>query len=158
MQMSGGGGYGDPLDRDPPRIVSDVFQGVLTVEQARNVYGVVLDPGTLVVNEGATRDARLSLMKKRRYLEVHGNGEPVYVEGVRRVLGNPDLNSQGVQDKEFVELVGQGHPCPLRVRIELTDEVDPGKVVVDEEAFRFFRINSGDRVELRAVLVAFDGT
>ena len=48
--------------------------------------------------------------------------------------------------------MGEGHPCPLRVRIELSDEVDPGKVRVDEEACRFFHIKSGDRVELRPLL------
>ena len=151
MQMSGGGGYGDPLDREPARIVSDVFQGVLAVEQAHEVYGVAVDPETLEVDEGATRDARLSLLKKRMYLEVHGYAKPVYVEGVRRVLANPSLNLQGIQDRE--ELVGQGHPCPLRVRIELSNAVDPGNVLVDEEACRFYHIKSGDRVELRRLRI-----
>ena len=162
MQMSGGGGYGDPLDRDPMRILSDVFQGVLTVEQAHDVYGVIVDPETREVDEGATRDMRSSLTKKRMYLEILGNGEPVYMEGVRRVLGNPILNSQGIHNKELVEVVGQGHPCPLRARIKLSDEVDPGKVLVDGEACRFYRIKSGDRVELRPLRVSgresnFDG-
>ena len=156
MQMSGGGGYGDPLDRDPARIVSDVFQGLLTVEQAHDVYGVVVEPETLDVDEGATRDMRSSLTKKRLYLEILSNRDPVYVEGVRRVLGNPILNSQGIHHKDLVELVGPGHPCPLRARIELSDEVDPAKVSVDEEACRFYRIKSGDRMELRPLLVASD--
>jgi N-methylhydantoinase B len=41
--LAGGGGYGDPLDRDPARVLADVADGLLTVEGARRAYGVVLD-------------------------------------------------------------------------------------------------------------------
>ena len=36
----GGGGYGDPLDRDPERVRRDVVAGVVTREHARERYGV----------------------------------------------------------------------------------------------------------------------
>jgi N-methylhydantoinase B len=38
----GAGGYGDPLDRDPPRVAWDVRQGLVSEATARSVYGVVL--------------------------------------------------------------------------------------------------------------------
>lgn len=41
---SGGGGYGDPLERDPARVADDVEQGWISPERAREVYGVVLEP------------------------------------------------------------------------------------------------------------------
>src|SRR5262249_10923299 len=39
-----GGGFGDPLERDPGRVREDVLDGYVTVEQARREYGVALDP------------------------------------------------------------------------------------------------------------------
>ena len=42
-----GGGYGDPRKRATERVVFDVRNGYLTVEQARKDYGVAVDPRTL---------------------------------------------------------------------------------------------------------------
>ena len=39
---SSGGGYGDPFERDPQRVLHDVLEGWETIERARDVYGVVL--------------------------------------------------------------------------------------------------------------------
>jgi N-methylhydantoinase B len=39
---TGGGGYGDPLDRDPERVRVDVRRGLCTLNEARQLYGVVL--------------------------------------------------------------------------------------------------------------------
>jgi N-methylhydantoinase B len=43
----GGGGYGDPLDRDRDAVARDVAQGVITEERARSVYGVPGDRDAL---------------------------------------------------------------------------------------------------------------
>jgi N-methylhydantoinase B len=59
---SGGGGYGDPLERDPARVLNDVLEGWETVERARDVYGVaftgVARDETLAVDDGATEALR----------------------------------------------------------------------------------------------------
>jgi len=39
--LSGGGGYGDPFERDPARVLDDVREGRVSVEGARNDYGVI---------------------------------------------------------------------------------------------------------------------
>jgi N-methylhydantoinase B len=39
----GGGGYGDPLDRDRIRVLEDVREGWITAERARAVYGVDIE-------------------------------------------------------------------------------------------------------------------
>ncbi len=59
----GGGGYGDPLTRDPALVLEDVTEGFVSRERAESVYGVVLraDPegGELTVDgqtTAATRD------------------------------------------------------------------------------------------------------
>ncbi len=39
---AGGGGYGNPLERDPARVLRDVLEGYETARRAREIYGVVL--------------------------------------------------------------------------------------------------------------------
>jgi N-methylhydantoinase B len=50
VRTPGGGGYGDPLQRDPALVLRDVARGYFTAEDARRDYGVVLtdaDPPAL---------------------------------------------------------------------------------------------------------------
>ncbi|MFT4210812.1 MAG: hydantoinase B/oxoprolinase family protein [Microbacterium sp.] len=42
---SGGAGYGDPLRRDPQRVLHDIRMGLVSVVQARETYGVVVVEG-----------------------------------------------------------------------------------------------------------------
>jgi len=61
------GGYGDPLKRDPERVLGDVLDGFTTVELAERDYGVVIDATTMTVDQGATaerRSARGTLARK----------------------------------------------------------------------------------------------
>ena len=53
-QLAGGGGYGDPLQRDPARVQRDVRMGYVTMEGARRDYGVVLHTD-MSIYEDATR-------------------------------------------------------------------------------------------------------
>jgi N-methylhydantoinase B len=43
--QSGGGGYGEPLDRDPNWVLEDVENEILSVEAAAREFGVVVSPG-----------------------------------------------------------------------------------------------------------------
>ena len=54
-----GGGYGDPLERDPERVLNDVLDGIVSKRNAREQYGVVLSDGT--VDAGATEGLRREL-------------------------------------------------------------------------------------------------
>lgn len=54
----GGGGYGDPLERDPARVAADVRNGFVSVTAAEREYGVVVDPSTFEVDEVATARLR----------------------------------------------------------------------------------------------------
>ena len=42
-RMAGGGGHGNPLERDPLAVVRDVLDDKVSVAAARDVYGVVVD-------------------------------------------------------------------------------------------------------------------
>jgi N-methylhydantoinase B len=56
----GGGGWGNPFDRDPEKVAEDTKQGFVSVEAAANDYGVVVDPITFAVDEKATQKRRSS--------------------------------------------------------------------------------------------------
>lgn len=62
---SGGGGYGDPLDREPAQVQEDVADGFVSIEAALAEYGVVLDPTTLCVDDKATEAARRTRRAQR---------------------------------------------------------------------------------------------
>ncbi|MGN5237228.1 MULTISPECIES: hydantoinase B/oxoprolinase family protein [unclassified Rhodococcus (in: high G+C Gram-positive bacteria)] len=55
---SGGGGYGDPHRRDVELVLRDVRDGVVSVDAARTVYGVDIDPDTLDIRQDETRSLR----------------------------------------------------------------------------------------------------
>ena len=54
----GGAGVGDPWERPVEKVETDVRREIVTVEAARLIYGVVIDPATLRANEAATRKLR----------------------------------------------------------------------------------------------------
>ena len=56
--LSGGGGYGDPLEREPERVLADVKQGYVSIEQAEIDFGVVIDASVMTVNFAATAALR----------------------------------------------------------------------------------------------------
>jgi N-methylhydantoinase B len=61
IDAAGGGGCGNPLDREPQRVVSDVIEGYVSLEKAKEDYGVIINPKTLTLDEQATRKFRESL-------------------------------------------------------------------------------------------------
>ncbi len=58
VRTPGGGGYGDPLQRDPELVARDVARGYYTIDTATGLFGVVLNPATLAVDEAATAARR----------------------------------------------------------------------------------------------------
>lgn len=54
----GGGGWGNPFEREPSRVAEDVKQGFVSVEAAARDYGVVVDSATFAVDDAATAALR----------------------------------------------------------------------------------------------------
>ena len=65
MRMSSGGGYGDPLEREPERVLNDVENGIVSREEAREIYGVVIEGDDLVLDLAVTDKLRASLRQER---------------------------------------------------------------------------------------------
>ncbi len=63
VRFMGGGGYGDPLDREPELVLRDVLAGLVTDGPARDIYGVVTAAGA--VDGDATRARRRELRAER---------------------------------------------------------------------------------------------
>ncbi|HMF48806.1 MAG TPA: hydantoinase B/oxoprolinase family protein [Candidatus Saccharimonadales bacterium] len=61
MRVASGGGYGDPLERDPQRIQEDVKNGLVSIEAARGIYGVELDKVTRHVDLAGTKELRKAI-------------------------------------------------------------------------------------------------
>ena len=66
MHWQGGGGYGDPLTRDPESVAADLREGKITSVAAQDVYGVVLHNGTVQDAATTTERARLRSIRKNR--------------------------------------------------------------------------------------------
>jgi len=65
LRSGGGGGWGDPWERDPKLVAWDVKNEYITIEQARNIYGVVIDPRSSEVDYKETQALREKLKKQR---------------------------------------------------------------------------------------------
>ena len=68
-EQPGAGGWGDPLERDPARVLRDVRNDFVSLEAARSDYGVVIDPAALTVDAKATEELRAELRRARGWLE-----------------------------------------------------------------------------------------
>jgi N-methylhydantoinase B len=96
MTWQGGGGYGDPLTRDPEAVAHDLRERKITAGAAVGVYGVVVADGAVDAAATAAERDRLRSARKARSRTL---GEPrgtVDVSGARRI------------DDNLVELPGGG--------------------------------------------------
>lgn len=113
----GGAGYGDPLDRDPEMVLTDVENGFTSVEEAADVYGVTLASGR--VDVAGTRAARDGMRNRRSSEE--------FVFGPERAAYEEYLSSP-IQD--LVAEILAAYPAAtrqfLRDRIYARIETDAG--------------------------------
>lgn len=86
VRFMGGGGYGDPIDRDPDAVRDDVVLGLVTRKAARDIYGVVVNEGRGTVSRAATAKRRLHIREKRIGGPPAGRAEarqPIPASGMR---------------------------------------------------------------------------
>jgi len=81
FRTAGGGGWGDPLERDPLRVRNDVARRLMSLEKARDAYGVVISGRRVELDLRATTDLRENLKRSRKQLEL-------FNFGTRRVEGS----------------------------------------------------------------------
>ncbi len=106
MVTGGGGGHGDPREREPARVRDDVRKGLVSRDDARGLYGVVLrgDGAALEVDPEATAAARSALARP--------------LDAERRVpVGPPRVDGREADDVRVVEA--------LRARVVAAIADDP---------------------------------
>lgn len=64
--IAGGGGWGDPLERDPVLVQQDVWDEKLSIAYVRREYGVIIDPESLQIDHEATSALRHELRADQR--------------------------------------------------------------------------------------------
>ena len=154
MESAGGGGYGDPLDRDPEAVRADVAAGFVSPERAREGYGVVLDAAGEIDARG-TAATRAAARRARMRLAVRADESDPYtgVRGRRRTvrLAPESAERLGVEDDDLVELLG-ANPAPLRAWVRVDGGAgEPGALGVDAFGRRVLGVDDGDEVVLRRV-------
>jgi N-methylhydantoinase B len=68
-EQPGPGGWGDPLEREPSRVLRDVRNEFVSLLSARGEYGVVIDAETMKVDEAGTAKLRAELRASRGWKE-----------------------------------------------------------------------------------------
>jgi N-methylhydantoinase B/oxoprolinase/acetone carboxylase alpha subunit len=63
VTQGGGGGYGDPLQRDPDMVSRDVKDGYVSADRVAAAYGVVLGAGDGRADQSATTQLRMQQRK-----------------------------------------------------------------------------------------------
>ncbi|HEY7167126.1 MAG TPA: hydantoinase B/oxoprolinase family protein [Candidatus Binatia bacterium] len=65
IRAASGGGYGDPLEREPRLVGEDVRNGLVSQTSAAQVYGVVIDDDSQLPDLAKTQELRVNLKQKR---------------------------------------------------------------------------------------------
>lgn len=153
MESAGGGGYGDPLVRDPEKVRADVAGGYVTAERASARYGVIFTEAG-EVDAAATSARREEVAANRIRLAVRADETDPYEgrRGRHRTLRLSAAQAEAVGAVEggLVELHGR-NPAPLRAWVRIVPEAGGGGDAVPLDTFgrHVLGIDPGDVVELR---------
>ena len=118
METSGGGGFGDPFQRDIESVLADVHAGYVTERGARVNYAVIVLDG--ILDEEATRARRQAARATRRAITLVLKDEKAREDSRRRCYMHPaTLAGRGIREGDLVELRGKWG-VPLRAWMKRT--------------------------------------
>jgi len=156
VRSAGGGGYGDPLDRDAGRVAADLNDGYISPAAAREIYGVVFDAAQ-GIDAAATNALRQRLRQTRLGLDACLTAEVFETGAVsrRRVwrLNPNDAALAHVGEDDVVEL-DSGRAAPLRGWARLDASLRPGTVSIDARGLAILKAAEGEKLTLRRVRAA----
>ena len=150
-ESAGGGGYGDPLERDPDLVAMDVRLGYFTADQADRRYGVVLnaDGG---VDEPATGRRRQELGDERIHVAVQAANAEMYADAKREFVVPSDVAARlGIGEGDLVELIAGTGPL-VRGWARIGDADGDAPVMVGTSAFNLLKTTPGAPAEIRRVV------
>lgn len=151
MESSGGGGYGDPLDRELERIEADLREGFVSREKAKVRYGVIFNENGIDVEK--THQERERKRKDRFYCKIRFQDGEEY-RGTKRLcfLSPCAMNRLDLEEDVLVELI---HPeaAPLRAWTSSLRMEDEKTVYLGKSGMEILGVKEGDRIEVRKVQI-----
>ncbi|MBL4803020.1 MAG: hydantoinase B/oxoprolinase family protein [Emcibacter sp.] len=66
ISRGSGGGYGDPLERDPHLVIQDIEESLITPDWAKKLYHVIFNEETLKIDKEATKAERDTMRTQRK--------------------------------------------------------------------------------------------
>jgi N-methylhydantoinase B len=144
IDTSGGGGFGDPLEREPERVIADVGEGYVSGGAAEARYGVVADDRGL--DATATRRQREALRARCIRTRIVSAADLERAAG-RAIRLDPDTAMRlGVRPGAVVELV---NPRGAPLRAWVVDVGGAAGAAVSPIALRMLGLRESSEVELR---------
>jgi N-methylhydantoinase B/oxoprolinase/acetone carboxylase alpha subunit len=138
IATGGGGGFGDPLERDPARVVADVREGFVSAGAARDVYGVALAADPPGFDAGATAALRDRLRAGRAGRE-RAYDRVVREALARAVSGEPDTRTRTeVERAERLIAAVRGESAPPAAA-SLEDPFDNARALAYWDAYSLER-------------------
>jgi len=101
-KLGGGGGWGDPFERDPAAVLEDVLDEYVSPGGARRDYGVVIDEDEMKVDEEATAALRERMAAERKGKDEEKAQTVEYLSPEWQELCQDAING----DEEFGRLAG----------------------------------------------------
>lgn len=149
MRTGGGGGYGDPLEREPEAVLQDLQEGKISEPVAVDIYGVIIDEKRWSVDSEATKEQREKVRQSRLYCNIRQKKEEEFIGNRRTVRVHPELlNSLEVSQKDVIKLVGKAM-APLRVWTIEDRGYSKSDIGLDKAAMHMLKVNEGDILWVR---------
>ncbi len=137
ISQGAGGGYGDPLERDPQAVMRDLGEDLVSDWVATEIYRVVYDPRTRSVDEQATARARASERERRKQ---RGRKYDDFVKEWVRPSPPADVPFYGSWDDRDLIFVGDADHTVTRAEAQGVMMPDPKDVRIAELETRLRRL------------------
>ncbi|MBV9348926.1 MAG: hydantoinase B/oxoprolinase family protein, partial [Pseudolabrys sp.] len=146
-ESSGGGGFGDPLERDISAVEADLRQGYIDESHAKNMYGVVHANGR--VDREATAALRKTAKAERRTFRTARSDSLRGPDGLRVCgLNAESAGKIGVATGDIVEII-TGNGAPLRCWVRLEKAAPAGAVTLSGTSLGLAGVVENAEVRLR---------
>jgi N-methylhydantoinase B len=155
LEMSnGGGGYGDPLERDPELVRQDVEEELITSDKAHQYYGVILKNG--LVDEPATARMREEIKSNRLSFVIRSSGDEEYLNG-RRTIRVSAKGAERMEAKEndlveYLSSIG----VPLRAWVVIDPELSDNETFMGPIGQEILAVKEGDHIAVRKIYTGWD--
>lgn len=153
IRSAGGGGYGDPLLRPPASVQEDVEEGYVSLQAARDLYGVKLDAKGVV--DLVTTEALRRRLREARFTLTAVLVDDSYEAGAvsrRRIcrLHPSDATRAGLEVDDLVE-IDACQAAPLRAWLRIDPSIAAGTLPIDQVGLTILKILPGQRLEVRRI-------